>query len=93
MLWQQQLVGFLPPLLSRLGLLSAAHAALSALAYAVEVGPLPLSSGAARTAALLPIAAVLFALPVLTIDGREEPLLAQSLCCIMSMSGFKVRFT
>ncbi|KAG2426310.1 hypothetical protein HXX76_013067 [Chlamydomonas incerta] len=46
-----------------------------------------LQSRGVRAIVLLAVAAALFALPIA--HGRDDPLLAQSLCCILSMSAFK----
>ncbi|PNH10445.1 putative long-chain-alcohol O-fatty-acyltransferase 8 [Tetrabaena socialis] len=46
--------------------------------------------GALRTTALLPSAFGFFTLPLLALDGREDPFLMQAAVCILSMSAFKV---
>ncbi|GLC66614.1 hypothetical protein PLESTF_000450000 [Pleodorina starrii] len=73
--------------LATLAAVSASHVALSALAFRASARAPP---GSARAALLLPIAAALFVLPVLALDGSVDPLLAQGMCCLMSMSAFKV---
>jgi hypothetical protein len=73
--------------ISGVAVVLTSHVAFSALAFLVARR---LPPGAARAALLLPMAAVLVCLPIITIDGREDPLLAQSFCCLLSMSAFKV---